>query len=226
MHFDKANPYSSNITLGDVTMDFDSADMHGAGAMIPIKKNNKIIGSIALNAYYRARDRFEPWGKDKNKYVSMSSVGDSVEIDEDQRGKGYGKASYFEMAKLAAKQGLILTSAPDRSRTEASTRVWESLVRDGYAKRVENRYEFINSSLNNASKVVDENGEPLVVYRIDGDKFNIFDRSYIGTNLEPYFGKGFYFTPSFEYASIFPGTYMRGFFLNAKKEYNIKDSQD
>ena len=78
----------------------------------------------------------------------------------------------------------------------------------------------------NASKVVDENGEPLVTFRIDYEKFKVFDRSFIGSNLESYFGKGFYFTPSFEYAMMFPGTYIRGFFLNAKNEYNIKDSSD
>ena len=152
----KYNPYNEDITLGDITMDFDSADMNGAGAMIPIKKGDKVIGSIALNAYYRAKDKFEPWGKDKDKYVSMSSVGDAVEIDSDQRGKGYGKAAYFEMAKLAAKQGLTLTSAPDGSRTEAATRVWESLVRDGFADKVGNRYEFFNENL---SEYIDNENE-------------------------------------------------------------------
>jgi hypothetical protein len=32
------------------------------------------------------------------------------------------------------------------SRTEAATRVWKSLERDGYVKKVGNRYEFINST--------------------------------------------------------------------------------
>jgi hypothetical protein len=65
--------------------------------------------------------------------------------------------------------GYILKSAPSKSRTESSTRVWKSLVRDGYAKQNGDRYEFINSSLrsterSSVSKVVDENGEPLVVW--------------------------------------------------------------
>jgi len=158
----KHNPYNENITLGDITMDFDSADTNGAGAMIPIKKGDKVIGSIALNAYYRAKDKFEPWGKDKDKYVSMSSVGDAVEIDSDQRGKGYGKAAYFEMAKLAAKQGLTLTSAPDGSRTEAATRVWESLVRDGFTSKVGDRYEFFNENLREYLENEPVTGEEII----------------------------------------------------------------
>ena len=121
----------------------------------------------------------------------------------------------------AVSNGTYMT-APNGNPTNLNERQWLQ-VRTQAFKQWFGNWE--NDS-KNSSKVVDKNGEPLVVYRIDGDKFNIFDRSYIGTNLEPYFGKGFYFTPSFEYASIFPGTYIRGFFLNAKKEYNIKDSQD
>ena len=48
--------------------------------------------------------------------------------------------------------GYILRSAPAKSRTPASTRVWESLVRDGYAKQNGDRYEFINSSLQSTER--------------------------------------------------------------------------
>lgn len=158
------NPYSSEITIGNASPDYDSADMNGAGAMFAIRKNGEYIGSIAINAYYRKGDNIEPWGEKGTNRVSMSSVGDAVEIEKEFRGKGYGKAAYFEFAKRIANMGYVLTSAPLKSRTEASTRVWESLVRDGYAKKIGDRYEFINSALNSVSKVVDENGEPLVVW--------------------------------------------------------------
>ena len=160
----KQNPYSSEITIGKASPDYDSADRNGAGAMFAIRKNGEYIGSIAVNAYYRKGDNIEPWGEKDTNYVSMSSVGDAVEIEKEFRGKGYGKAAYFEFAKQMANMGYVLRSAPAKSRTEASTRVWKSLVRDGYAKEAGDRYEFINSSLNNVSKVVDENGEPLIVW--------------------------------------------------------------
>lgn len=57
-----------------------------------------------------------------------------------------------------------------------------------------------------ASKVVDENGEPLVVYHGTKNKFNVFDLSHFGKTDTGFFGKGFYFTSSKEtaetYASI------------------------
>ena len=46
----------------------------------------------------------------------------------------------------------------------------------------------------NASKVVDFNGEPLVVYHSTDKKFNFFDKNKIGTkNDEGTLGRGFYF---------------------------------
>lgn len=62
----------------------------------------------------------------------------------------------------------------------------------------------------NASKVVDENGEPLVVYH--GSKntnFNTFDYSYLRKT-----DNGFFFTSDKEYATQFGG--VREFFLNIK----------
>lgn len=44
-----------------------------------------------------------------------------------------------------------------------------------------------------ASKVVDENGEPMVVYHGTTKDFNIFTKKYIGKNDYGYFGQGFYF---------------------------------
>lgn len=62
----------------------------------------------------------------------------------------------------------------------------------------------------NASKVVDENGEPLIVYH--GSKngnFNIFDYNYLRKT-----DSGFFFTSDKEYAKQYGDT--RGFFLNIK----------
>jgi hypothetical protein len=55
---------------------------------------------------------------------------------------------------------------------------------------------FLNNS-NTASKVVDENGEPLVVYHgTTGGDFAVFDRSY--GSAEGDMGNGFYFTDQFD----------------------------
>ena len=168
--FNKINPYNTNIKLGNPEADINSVDANGFGTIIPVYNNGNYIGEIALNNTYNNGD-FVINGS----YVSMPEVGNPVELEEEHRGKGYGKAMYFELAKQIANKGKILRSATDSSRTPASTRVWESLVRDGYAKRINDRYEIINSSLSEASKVVDENGEPLVVYHYtDNDNLTEF----------------------------------------------------
>lgn len=130
----KENPYSKNISIGSPEADFSNVDSTGTGVLIPIFLNGEYIGETGLdNALYHKDKGMSI----KGKYMEMPSVGGSnITIEKEYRGKGYGKATYFELAKLAANNGKILRSAPDKSRTPASTRVWESLVRDGYAKRV------------------------------------------------------------------------------------------
>lgn len=153
----KENPYSKDISIGPPEADFSNVDAAGTGVLIPIYLNGEYIGETGLNNALYHKDKGISI---KGEYIEMPSVGGSnITIEKEYRGKGYGKAAYFELAKFAANNGKILRSAPDKSRTPASTRVWESLVRDGYAKKVDNRYEIINSTLNDASKVVDENGE-------------------------------------------------------------------
>ena len=84
--------------------------------MFAIRKNGEYIGSIAINAYYRKGNKIEPWGEKGTNRVSMSSVGDAIEIEEEFRGKGYGKAAYFEFVKQMASMGYVLISAPAKSR--------------------------------------------------------------------------------------------------------------
>lgn len=74
----------------------------------------------------------------------------------------------------------------------------------------------------NASKVIDENGEPLVVYHSSPENFTIFDitksRSYTGT--PDYDLPGFYFTPREEFSSDYGDNIITAF-LNLRNP--IKD---
>lgn len=83
----------------------------------------------------------------------------------------------------------------------------------------------------NASKVVDENGEPLVVYHNSNADINIFDENKIGTNGSSeggLFGKGFYFSTNKDYNNLF-GNKEYAVFLNIKNpitdEITIKEIQ-
>lgn len=75
------------------------------------------------------------------------------------------------------------------------------------------------NNLENSSKIVDKNGEPLLVYHGGSEDIKEFNASYLGTNA-PYAGyisAGFYFTPSIkdasEYGKIYP------VYLNIKNPY-------
>jgi hypothetical protein len=85
----------------------------------------------------------------------------------------------------------------------------------------------------NASKVVDENGEPLVVYHGTKSEFNIFDLSKAGISDSGLLGKAFYFTPSKRQADSFSKSEQYGYkgnsktlecFLNLREPAIIQDS--
>jgi hypothetical protein len=87
-----------------------------------------------------------------------------------------------------------------------------------------------------ASKVVDENGEPMMLWHGTNKKFNKFDLSKIGTSSDMgYFGQGFYFAPT-ELIADYYGDITIKVFVNLKnplsvvsrnqiqKKYNTNDS--
>jgi hypothetical protein len=81
-----------------------------------------------------------------------------------------------------------------------------------------------------ASKVVDENGEPLVVWRGESKDFNKFDYKKLGSQLKTAWRKaGFYFSPTkggAEQYMLFMGSrILKQFFLNIKNPYTL-DSKE
>ena len=74
----------------------------------------------------------------------------------------------------------------------------------------------------NASKVIDENGEPLVVEHKTNSEFYIFDKNKSGTKSDyGYFGKGFYFSPKGKGSKSY-GDRIMYCFLNLKNPKYIK----
>ena len=74
----------------------------------------------------------------------------------------------------------------------------------------------------NASKVVDENGEPLVVYHGTYSKFNIFDKDELGMSQGRYSANmyGFYFSNNKTIGQSF-GKYLKECFIKIKKPITI-----
>ena len=81
-----------------------------------------------------------------------------------------------------------------------------------------------------ASKVVDENGEPLVVWRGESKDFNVFEYKKLGSSLKTAWrNAGFYFSPTKsgaeQYMFFMGSRILKQFFLNIKNQYTL-DSQE
>ena len=75
----------------------------------------------------------------------------------------------------------------------------------------------------NASKVVDENGEPLVVYHGSNLDFNIFEKS----KTNPYAEKqGYFFAFSKKYAESYNSKYVKPFFINLRIKGTFDDDDN
>ena len=184
------------ITVGEALFD---PDMAPDGGTRIIFLGDKYIGEIPV---------FET----KDEIIMGGSIGAATEIEKEYRGKGYGKKAHLALANIAKSEGKILYS--DSSNSDAEDALWKSLVRDGIAEVISERpkvghwnhitYRILNDKLPQAddinsgdrdvSKVVDENGEPLVVYHGSNNKFTTFSYDYFGRHDSGSLGKAFYFS--------------------------------
>jgi GNAT superfamily N-acetyltransferase len=186
------NPFANNVSLGAGTFNADNADMSGYRPEFPFFVDGKFAGSFHFENLVINRD-----GENitDDKYLTFPEVGWALELEPEFRGKGYGKAMYYEAAKVAARKGRSLRSASLSNMSDDAKHVWESLVKNGYAKLEDNHYVFNNDKLD-YSKVVDENGEPLVVYHGTIDKFSEFNKGY-----SKWYGEtGIFFSSDRDYA--------------------------
>ena len=164
------------VSVSEATFD---PDMAPDGGKRIIFLGNKYIGEI-------------PIIETKDKIKMSGSIGAATEIEEEYRGKGYGKKAHLALANIAKSEGKTLYS--DSSNSDAEDTLWKSLVKDGIAEVISESpkvghwnhttYRIINDKLPQAddinsgdrgvSKVVDENGEPLVVYHSTNKIFNTY----------------------------------------------------
>lgn len=186
----------------------------------------------------------------KDKIKMSGAIGAATEIEEEYRGKGYGKKAHLALANIAKSEGKTLYS--DSSNSDAEDALWKSLVKDGIAEVISESpkvgywnhttYRIINDKLPQAddinsgdrgvSKVVDENGEPLVVYHATNKIFNTYkerDGIHFGSYNTALGVANEKFDPTFDtieeaQASIAKGKFrINQVFLNIR---NLKQSED
>ena len=82
----------------------------------------------------------------------------------------------------------------------------------------------IITASDNASKIVDENGEPMVAIHYSPNKFTTFDTQKIGSTTDyGAFGKGFYFSPNMPEFRLFYGNERYDVYLNIKNPLILDD---
>ncbi|MFY8161615.1 MAG: DUF5824 family protein, partial [Candidatus Kapaibacteriota bacterium] len=124
------------------------------------------------------------------------------------------KAAYVQDDDLMAKGGQIKLLAPNLKPSNLTPEQWH-LVRTPEFKAWFGDWE---TDPQNASQVVDNNGEPLVCFHRNKKKFTIFD---IDKQLNGWLGKGFYFSESkLEFKNY--GKILLSVFLNIKKPFIVK----
>lgn len=160
--------------------------------------------------------------------INGFGVGEEVFINPKFRGKGYGKKMYIIAARYAKEKGHVLESEVEYQLNENSKRVWNSLIKDNkaYFDETSKTYKIKNENIGinetNASKVVDENGEPRVVYHRSPNKFDIFDTNKFGTSTDwGQHGRGFYFGIQDNRVTYYDNKYE--VFLNIKNPYYVTD---
>lgn len=137
--------------------------------------------------------RFGYHGKDK---LSISNV--NIELLDEDFKEIKDPNILFEQGGSVSSEATLL--APNGKPSNLTPEQYE-LVRTPAFKQWFGDWE---NDPKNASKVVDENGEPLVVYHgTSGDLFYVFDLTHFGKTDKGFFGKGFYFTQNKETAESY-----------------------
>lgn len=131
-----------------------------------------------------------------------------------------------EIITKAKNNGTYL-KAPNSTDTNLNPRQWVQVRTKAFKKWFG---DWENDS-ENVSKVVDENGEPMVVYHGTSDKsfFHIFDYNKAGTgNDKGLYSRGFYFSPNKRTADAYRGKegHVYGVYLQLKNPFYINKFKD
>ena len=124
---------------------------------------------------------------------------------------------------LTSEEASILSNAlrDSKGRLLAPNGKPSNLTEDQYVKvRTKAFINWFGDWINNpneASKVIDINGEPLVVYHGSEESFDTFDITHFGKTDNGDRGRGFYFTPNPNIASRYGS--IKAFYLNIKEPY-------
>lgn len=150
--------------------------------------------------------------------ADLGSIVDDIE-SEFAGGKKFSLSAEEQDIVDAAKADGTYMKTPNGKPTNLNEKQWAQ-VRTKAFKEWFGDWE---NDPENASKVVDENGEPMVVYHYTPNEFTEFDTEKIGSSTDVgALGRGFYFSPSDKFTLY--GDKKMALFVNAKNPMLLNDS--
>ena len=180
-------------------------------------KSISSIDKLLHNAIFIAET---PNAKDNDKYESYRYYVEGIKID----GVNYtaklvigvknGK-TYYDHRLTQIEKGSLLDSLNGLSNSVAEKQQTSFTGKDS---------KLLSILQTNSSKVVDENGEPMVAYHGSNNEFTKFDTARIGSSTGTSDGRGFYFTTDKDYANSFgkDGNVL-SVFLNIDNPLSLKE---
>ena len=131
----------------------------------------------------------------------------------------YWYSEEMNQIKINAIKNGTFMKAPNGKPSNLNERQWLQVRTEAF----KNWFGDWEKDPENASKVIDKNGEPMVVCHCTQYKFNTFDMKYFGTTDDGFNGKGFYFAPTIKdknniiKSTMNYGPYKMYCFLNIRK---------
>lgn len=130
---------------------------------------------------------------------------------------------YYDHALTEIEKGKLLDRINDQADKKGFTTTGDAPLQS-YALSVGKDKRLLSILQTNSSKVVDENGEPMVVYHGSNNEFTKFDTARIGSSTGTSDGRGFYFTTDKDYAYSFgKGGNVLSVFLNIDNPLSLKE---
>lgn len=211
-YFESIGGKAVSPLFGDVVLDRDGADdsfSHGVGrtkavAYAAVKEviENGVLIDYDVNHKDRGYDSAviaAPIRINKEDYIC------SVVVKRNLKDNRFYLHEVIEQKKLSDEGSNTVQKQPRRPKA--------------FAKVLQN----IVSASDNVSKVVDENGEPLVVRHRTPNEFTEFDKEKIGSSTDyGAFGLGFYFSPT-DFGTLY-GSNMIESFLNINNPIQLNQS--
>lgn len=130
---------------------------------------------------------------------------------------------YYDHALTEIEKGKLLDRINDQAEKKGFTTTGDAPLQS-YALSIGKDSKLLSILQTNSSKVVDENGEPMVVYHGSNNEFTKFDTARIGSSTGTSDGRGFYFTTDKDYANSFgkDGNVL-SVFLNIDNPLSLKE---